>query len=387
MTRFKQIIKFITLLLFFLPVFVNASSTTHSDAVLKQITPDFEKQINQAMKANGIPGMAIAIVSKDRVLYLKTFGVKRVGNQDKITPTTLFQIASLSKPVHATLLAVLQDKGKLHLEDPVHFHIPNFCTRSKEPVKICHLVSHSSGIPSYGFNGLIEAYIPREKIISKLQRAQPIASPGKCFAYNNAMYGVIEDVVTAASGKPLESVIQEELFTPLGMQSACLGLEALLQSTDKAYPHVPNRKGKYVPADNYSKAYYAFKAAGGINASILDLIPFLQLYLGKPNSIVSRDTLAQLTSPYVPNKNAVLATETKKGVITDTFYGMGWQSMIFSNKKIIYHQGHLKGFRNFIGFLQDDVGIIILTNAERRHASKVALKFFDLYLKALNTAE
>ena len=194
------------------------------------------------------------------------------------------------------------------------------------------------------------------------------------------MYGVIEDVVTNASGKTLDQVIKEELFVPLGMKNACLGLDALMASDNKAYPHVPNRRGKYVPADTYSKAYYAFKAAGGINASIVDMVPFLQLYLGKNTELVSKDTLAQLTSPYIPNKNAVIATETKQGTITDTFYGLGWQSMKFSNKKIIYHQGHLKGFRNFIGFIQDDVGIVILTNAERRHASKIAIKFFELYL-------
>lgn len=383
MIRFTVKAIFIPFFLLFLPIALFASSAKLTNDAVLEITPKLEKQINQTMKANGIPGMAVAIVTKDRVLYLKTFGVKRLGKQDKIEPTTLFQIASLSKPVHATLLAILQDKGKLNLEDPVHDHIPHFCTRSREPVKICHLVSHSSGIPNNGFNELIEAHAPHDKILTRLQRARPIASPGKCFAYNNAMYGVVEDVVNQASGKPLEEVIQEELFNPLGMQSACLGLDSLLASADKAYPHVPNRKGKYVPADNYSKAYYAVKAAGGINASILDMIPFVQMYLGKPNTIVSKDTLLQLTSPFVPNKNAVIASEAKRGMITDTFYGMGWQSMKFSNKKVVYHQGHLKGFRNFMGFLQDDVGIIILTNAERRHASKVALKFFELYLKEI----
>ena len=366
-----------TLLLGFLfPLLAHAA---HS-ATIEKITPQLESKIEQIMKVNGIPGVAIAIVSKNEVLYLKTFGVKKVGSKDPIDSETLFQIASLSKPVHATLVGILQDQGKLNVEDPVHQHIPGFTTRGREPLKICHLMSHSSGVSSNGFNEMIQAYKPRDQIITKLQNVRPIAPPGKNFNYNNAMYGVIEDVVTNASGKTLDQVIKEELFVPLGMKNACLGLDALMASDNKAYPHVPNRRGKYVPADTYSKAYYAFKAAGGINASIVDMVPFLQLYLGKNTELVSKDTLAQLTSPYIPNKNAVIATETKKGTITDTFYGLGWQSMKFSNKKIIYHQGHLKGFRNFIGFIQDDVGIVILTNAERRHASKIAIKFFELYL-------
>lgn len=380
MIRMAPLLKIISCALLLISMAVKASSA-QTEEIIEKITPQLDKQFAQAMKANGIPGMAIAIVSKDKVHYLKTFGVKRVGKKDEITPNTLFQIASLSKPVHATLVAILQDKGKLTVEDPVKFHLPHFCTKSKQPLKICHLMSHSSGIANNGFNELIEAYAPRDKILARLQSARPTALPGQNFAYNNAMYGVVEDVVTSASGKPLDAVIKEELFIPLGMQNACLGIDAMLDSQDKAYPHVPDRRGKYVPADNYSKAYYAFRAAGGINASILDMIPFVQLYLGKPNNIVSKETLLQLTAPYVKNKTAVIASEAKKGVITDTYYGLGWQSMKFADKRVIYHGGHLKGFRNFIGIMQDDVGIIVLTNAERKHASKVALKFFDLYLQ------
>lgn len=364
-----------------LAFFLLSSSLHASSSTIDKITPQFENKIEQLMKINGIPGVAVAVVSKNDVLYLKTFGVKKVGSSDKITPQTLFQIASLSKPVHATLVAILQDQGKLSFEDPVDQHVPGFSIRSQQPLKICHLLSHSSGIPSNAFNDMIQTYTPRDQIVSKLQKARPLAPPGKSFLYNNAMYGVVEDVVSGASGKSLDTLMKEELFIPLGMKHACLGFDALIAAKDKAYPHVPNRRGKYVPADTYSKSYYAFKAAAGINASILDMVPFLQLYLGKNPNLVSKNTLAQLTSPYVPNKTAVIATETKKGVITDTFYGLGWQSMKFSNKKIIYHQGHLKGFRNFIGFIQDDVGIVILTNAERRHASKIAIKFFELYLQ------
>lgn len=357
-----------------------------NDQTVENIIPALEKQIAQSMKANGIPGMAIAVVSRDKIHYLKTFGVKRIGSTDQITPNTLFQIASLSKPVHATLIAILQDQGKLHVDDPVSTHLPNFSIKSQQTLRICHLMSHSSGISSNGFNEMIESYTPRDQIVNRLQKVRPVSAPGKNFLYNNAMYGVVEDVLSSASGKSLDKVIQEELFTPLGMKTACLGLDALLKASDKAYPHVPNRRGKYVPADNYSKAYYAFRAAGGINASITDLVPFLQLYLGKSNNVVTTNTLSTLTNPFIKNKNAVIATETKQGTITETFYGLGWQSMRFSNEKVIYHQGHLKGFRNFIGFIEDDVGIVILTNAERRHASKIAIKFFDLYLQSKRAA-
>lgn len=379
MVNLTNIIKIVLLNLLLLPLVGHTSSA--SDATIPHIIPLLEKRITTVMKEQNIPGVAVAIVSRDKVYYLKTFGVKRVGKAETISPTTLFQIASLSKPINATMLAILQEKGKLSLNDPVRRFVPYFEIRNNnKPVKICHLMSHSSGIPKGGFNELIEKFAPRETIVTKLQRTRAVAPPGKLFAYHNAMYGVIEDVITSASGKPLAQTLKEELFTPLGMNHACLGLQAMLNATDKAYPHVPNPRGRYVPAENYSKGYYSFLAAGGVNASIQDLVPFLQLYLGKPSPIISHESLQQLTNPYIPNAKAVLRNEAKKGLITNTFYGLGWQSMTYANKKIIYHQGHLKGFRSFMGFLQDDVGIIILTNAEKKHASKFALKFFDLYL-------
>ena len=359
------------------------SANTASDQSITEIIPALEKNIARTMKANDIPGVAVAIVSRDKIYYIKGFGVKKVGQQDKITPTTLFQIGSLSKPVHATLLGVLQDQGKLSFQDPVSHYVPNFkVANTKQPIKICHLMSHSTGVPNNGFNERIEAYAPRENIIQKLQKTKAIAQPGKSFVYHNAMYGVVEDVVNSACGKRLDTVIKQELFTPLGMQHASLGYEQMEKAPDKAYPHVPNGRGKYMPAPKYSTSYYAFPAAGGINASVQDLVPFLQLYLGKPSHIVSKITLEQLTHPFVKNPKAVIVWQAKKGRVTNPSYGLGWHQMNYANKKIVYHQGHLKGFRNFMGYVEDDVGIIILTNAEKKHASTIALNFFDLYLSA-----
>ncbi len=383
MVNLTNIVRISLVFIFFSPLMANASSLAEREAAIEKTLPRLEKSINDIMKANGIPGVAVAIVSKDKVYYLKTFGVKRVGKPDKINPTTLFQIASLSKPINATMLAILHDQGKLTFDDPVNDHIPYFqAKKNRQPVKICHLMSHSTGVPIGGFNDMIEAQAPRQNIVAKLQNARPVASPGKQFAYHNAMYGVVEDVIASASGKLLPQTLKEQMFTPLGMKNICVGYQPLLDSNDRAYPHIPNGRGKYMPAQAYSKAYYAFLAAGGVNASVQDLIPFMQLYLGKPSKIVSKQTLTQLTKPYVKNTKAVIVSEARKGRIKDTYYGLGWHSMNFDEQKVIYHQGHLKGFRNFMGFLPDDVGIIILTNADKKHASKIAIKFFDLYMNA-----
>lgn len=365
---------------FTLPFFANANDK--DDAILRTIE-SLEQNITKTMKANGIPGVAVAVVSKDKVYFVKGFGVRKVGSKDKITPNTVFQLASLSKPINATMVAILQQKGKLSLHDPVQKHVSNFkCQPKNQTLRVCHLISHSSGIPNNGFNEQIEAFIARDRIVARLQKTRAISAPGKRFVYNNAMYGMIEDVITSASGKKLDATLRDELFKPLGMNQACVGLKALLSAPDKAYPHVPGR-GKYIPAEKYSTAYYAFSSAGGINASVTDLIPFVQLYLGKPSPIISKEGLKSLTEPYVKNHTPVINYLAKKGVMANNHYAMGWNTMTFSNHRVTYHQGHVKGFRNFMGFMDNDIGIIILTNAERKHASKFAVNFFETYLKNL----
>lgn len=371
------------LVVLWLPVFANAMD---KEVAIERTIAALEQNITKNMKSQGIPGVAVAVVSKDKVYFVKGFGVRKVGSKEKVTPNTLFQAASLSKPINATMVAVLQQKGKLSLHDPVQKHVPTFkCQPKNQTLRICHLISHSSGIPNNGFNEQIEAFIPKDRIVARLQKTKAVSVPGKRFVYNNAMYGMVEDVITSASGKKLDATLRDELFKPLGMKQACVGLHALLNAPDKAYPHVPGR-GKYVPAEKYSTAYYAFSSAGGINVSVEDLIPFLQLYLGKPSAIISKEGLKGLTEPYVKNTNPVINHLAKKGVIGNNYYAMGWNSMTFGNKRVTYHQGHVKGFRNFMGFIENDIGIIILTNAEKKHASKFAINFFDTYLKNLHNA-
>ena len=350
-----------------------------------RVIPALERKIENMMKVQHVPGMAIAIVAPDRVVYLKTFGVKQLGRPEKILPSTLFQMASLSKPIHATMMAILQERGKLAFHDPVNHYIPDFKIRNGgKPLRICHLMSHSTGVLNHGFDGQIQAFIPYERIVSRLKKVPVYSPPGTHFDYNNAMYGLVGEIISKTTGKSVEQALHDELFSPLRMNHASVGYQALLQSSDRAYPHMPNGRGRYIPADHYSRAYYNVPAAGGVNASVQDLVPFLQLYVGKKFNFVSNHSLQNLTHPYVKNTKAVGALQVRQSQVINPAYCLGWQSMTYANQKVIYHQGHLKGFRHFMGYKPNDVGIVVLSNADRKHAAKIALAFFDLYNVELN---
>lgn len=353
---------------------------------IDRILPMLEQKITQAMHRTGIPGLVMGIVSRDHVYYQKAFGVKKLGAADKVTPTTLFQVASLSKPISATLLTILQEKGKVSFQDALSRFIPTFSKmEDQEQVKVWHLLSHSSGFSGDHVENMIESSLndspqTRQNIINKVLAEKPVAQPGEVFSYHNVMFGVLEDVITQTTGNAFADVIQETFFRPLGMNQACTGWPALHASQNRAFPHMEGGNKSFVPAQDYSKAYYMFSPAVGINASLEDFIPFLQLYLGKFPHILSKSSIEQITKPRVDALDVLPWFQGLTGEVQSLHYGLGWYSMIYNNRPLICHAGWLDGFVSFIGFDPDaGLGTIMMMNADSDRDSKLSFAFYDLF--------
>lgn len=361
------------------------SKLKEEQPMINHILPALEKYITQTIKEKRYAGLAFAIVSKNHVYCAKTFGVKRLGKSDAVTPNTLFQIGSISKAITSTLVALLQKQNLFKTNDTVNQYLPEFqLNNARTPLRIWHVLSHSTGVPAKGVNEMIEAYMPRSAIQRKLQNTPITAEPGLDYSYNNAMYSVIEDILLAATGSPYPDLLQKHLLTPLGMQNVSTTLETMKASSDRAYPHVKGKEGRFVPAKSYSRGYYAVASAGGINASLNDLIPFVQLHLGKHPEVLNTQGREPFYQGLMADPEAEEWLQDGKHVITDVKYGLGWRLMTFEGEKVIFHGGWLKGFINFVGFLPDhDIGIIVLQNTESQFAREIAFKFFDLYFQSL----
>ncbi len=357
---------------------VFANSAKNLDPAITKLKAHIQTQIRNKR----IPGCAVAIVHRKQVIFMQAFGVKRIGKSEKINTQTLFQLGSVSKPIAASLLSILESEGLLKMDDPVHHYVNRFSlkgNRNKKNLKIKHVLSHSTGIPRAGFNNLIEAQIPYVKIRKTLQTTPLRTAVGKRYDYNNAMYGIVSDITHSASKNSFAHTLKAKLLKPLGMNQTSATLKELLNNKNKASPHVKNRRGTVVPCSTYSKGYYAVAPAGGINSTIKDMSLFLKAQLGGFPQVLKPRALQKIQKPQIPTKNMLSSSRVPK-LIKNGHYALGWRVADFSRHKLVFHGGWLKGFTNFIGFVpEQDIGIVILHNGESKFSADAALQFFENY--------
>ncbi|GMA15229.1 serine hydrolase (plasmid) [Deinococcus metallilatus] len=361
-------------------------------ALLTQATPDarvnaalgqLDALARQTLERTHIPGMAIAVVYKDQVVYLKGFGVREVGKEGSVDPDTVFQLASMSKPLASTVVARLVGEGVVGWDDPVVWHDPGF--ELSEPaatreVTLRDLFSHHSGLPEVAPDLLEDLGFGRDEILYRLRYLPlPKGFRGQ-YAYSN--YGITEGAVAAAkaAGQSWEDLSAQKLYEPLGMTSTSSRLSDYLAAKDRASLHVLVG-GKYVA--RYQRDPDPQSPAGGVSSTVRDLAQWLRLQLagGKFNGrqLISTDALRET---YVPE--ARRASPGNPATDRTGFYGLGWDIDYDSAGRVrIGHSGaFMLGASTTVTMVPSaDLGIVVLTNAAPVGASEaVAQTFMDTAL-------
>lgn len=338
-----------------------------------------EQHILLHLDRKQIPGCAVAVVYQNQIIFMNGYGVRSFGKTDKIDLDTVFQLGSVSKPIAATLTTLLENQGLLSVEDPVSNYLPNFALNNKQPpkaLKIKNLLSHTSGLPRNGFNHLIETFTPYPEIMKALQKPRISVLPGRRYDYHNAMYGLIAEVTKAATYQSFPDALQSKLLKPLKMNNTSATFTDLFCNANRASPHTKGRRGTLCPCEPYSQGYYTVAPAGGINSSVRDMAIFLKAQMGGHPEVVPHKVLAKMQTPVIPTKNMIGSARSK-----NPHYGLGWRIVEYADQKLVYHGGWVKGFTNFLAFMPDQqLGIVILHNADTKFSSKAAMKFFDAAL-------
>ncbi|MDF3034325.1 MAG: hypothetical protein K0R76_1279 [Alphaproteobacteria bacterium] len=351
-----------------------------ADDPVTSILPKLNTLIQKSMHQKKVPGLAVAIVSKGKIIYIKGFGVRAVGQKAPVNAKTLFQLGSVSKAVASTLIAILHREQKISLDHPVDL-IPGATLR--------HVLSHTTGMPSTGFNALIERGGSPLEAQEKILGTAPHEEPGEKFAYHNVVYNLLAHVIKDLSGAPFESVLQTRLLKPLHMTGASSTWEAFISQENRAAPHiikkVKGKKGKGVKTTvqeaPYRKEYTNYPAAGGMSANIHDMALFLAAVMGARPDVVSPEDLDEFISPIIHTPDQWHRTRNHRDRITKTQYGLGWRHMIFANHPVVFHGGYVRGFSTMLAFLPEhQVGIVILQNAGSSVGFLLAMQFFDWVL-------
>lgn len=334
---------------------------------VEALIPKFEQIIEKGMKDWAVPGCAIGIVEDDKVVFLKGFGVRKLGQSDPVTPRTVFALASVSKAFCAATVGLMVDEGKMGWNDPVRLHIPQFALRdplANELVTIRDLLNHMTGVPRHD-NLWYHSKNTQKDILEKIPRLSYTAPIRSRNQYNNIMYMAAGVAAGNAAGTTWEKLVTERIFQPMGMKDTGPTAESYLNAPDRATPHDKSDKLVNVPVeflnlDNISPA-------GAVNSSVTDMCEWMRMLLGRGEyegkTILKRNSFEEIMRPQImygrPSGSLV---NMFSNVVT---YSMGWMQKDLDGQMLQQHTGRINGFSSSVVLLpKKKIGIVMLTNSE-----------------------
>ncbi|CAN5192549.1 serine hydrolase [soil metagenome] len=253
---------------------------TVTDERLQTAISALEKMAQKVVDENNVPGVAVGVVYKDKLIYAKGFGVREVGKEDKIDADTVFQLASCSKPIASTVIAELVGEGKITWDSKISDLDPEF--KMYDPwvtsqLTIRDLYAHRSGLPDHAGDLLEDLGGDREQVLRSLRYQKPNSSFRSHYEYTN--FGITEGAV--AAGKPYgltwEDASEQKLFRPLGMSSTSPRYADFMARPDKALGHMMvNNKWVHV----LQRQPDAQSPAGGVSSSVNDMAKWIRLQIG-----------------------------------------------------------------------------------------------------------
>ena len=275
--------------------------------------------ITRYLEQTGIPGLSIAVVYDGAVRYLEGFGVREVGKPDQVDPDTVFQLASVSKPISSTVVAAAFTKGlsTLGWDDPIHAAVP--ALRLADPwvqahVTAADLFAHRSGLPDHSGNLLEDLGYDRNEILTRHQY-YPLRRFRDHYDYTNYGLTAGAEGIAAASGRAWEDLAQEVLFEPLGMTSSSFTFADLQRRANRAALHA-RVDGRWVP--ELTADYDAQAPAGSASSSIRDLTKWLTMMLAQGEPIIEAEQLFRLWQPATVRPGTPTISQAA------SFYGLGW---------------------------------------------------------------
>jgi len=340
---------------------------------------DLDGVVRDVMAKTGVPGIAVGVVYRDQVVYLKGFGVRRVGQPGAVDPDTVFQLASVSKPLASTVVARLVGEGTIAWDDPVTKYDPGFILADPwitSHVTIADLFSHRGGLPDHAGDLLEDLGYDRDYIMRHL-RFQPLGPFRTGYGYTN--FGFTEAAVAAAkaTGESWEDLARDVLYQPLGMRSTSSRFSDYDTAPDRAATHV-HVDGSWRP--RYVRDADAQSPAGGVSSTARDMTRWMRLQLG--DGTIDGDRLvdaASLARTWWPE--TVAAQPTAPAGRTG-FYGLGWNVSYDDQGRLrLNHSGGFElGAATTVTLVPSEhLGIVVLTNGEPVGAPEaIAATFLDL---------
>jgi CubicO group peptidase (beta-lactamase class C family) len=305
----------------------SSPATTQEEADTEPLDT-FETELEDLRQEMKIPGMSAAVIKDGELVWARGFGYADVENQIPATPETPYHLASVTKTFAALVIMQLVQEGKLSLDDPVSRYGVNL--PEGEAVLVRHLMSHTSE-----------------------------GTPGQHYLYNGARYGLLSQVVLAATGRSLQEWVYERILQPLGMENtapsppaACAGL-TFAPTCERVYAALAKPyflDTDFNPLPGFNEDY--FNAGAGLMSTVVDLAKYDAAL--DANTLVTAATKQQIWTPSVSNSGQTLP------------YGLGWFTQSYRDMRLIWHSGFSPPSTSalFLKLPEQGLTLIVLANTD-----------------------
>jgi CubicO group peptidase (beta-lactamase class C family) len=333
-----------------------------TDAQVAAALPKLRAMAENMIATGKVPGLAIVIVHNDETVFVEGFGLRNAAAPETVDGDTVFQLASMSKPISGTVVASLVGKGLVDWDSRIADLMPSFRMHDPYPtaeVTVRDMFNHRSGLPGGAGNDLEDIGYDRDHVMAQLRLVAPSSSFRSGYAYSNA--GITVGAVAAAgvTGKDWETVAEVELFGPLGMTSTSYRYGDFTARTNAAALHIPEGD---TWAAKLKRDPTAQAPAGSASASARDLAEWMKLELANGKraggQLIAEDALAATHVPlFARGANPVTGGAS--------FYGLGWNVEFGRYGTTWGHAGAFSlGARTVVTLWPDsNLGITVLANA------------------------
>ncbi|MCH8020104.1 serine hydrolase [candidate division KSB1 bacterium] len=347
-------------------LFVSASLVTSSSACQKNefeaAVKEFDPFIEKAFALDMTPGLAVAVVKGNDTIYARGFGYADIEAKRRVTPETMFYIASTTKSFTAFAAALLHHRGELDLDQPLSGYLPKLRLQtplSTHDITLRDLLTHTHGIENDGPVVFRTAYTGEhhhDQLVALLEKHPP-ATTGGAFDYGNLGYNIASLAMDANLDIGWKDLIKREIFQPLGLKNTS-GRLSKVERNLLALPYAPEEKGFRLV--HYAKHDANMHAAGGHVSSALDLAEWLKVHLnsGKVNGkqIFPAEVVAETHRKQADQERELLGFQ-RHG------WGLGWDLATFEGDTLLHRPGSFTGFFSYVSFRpQHDLGVVVLVN-------------------------
>jgi len=293
-------------------------------AAQKDLADKIDKIINNAMTREGFPGISVAVIQNNKILFQKVYGVKSLQSKDPLNDNTIFSIGSVSKAFTGVGIMLLVQKNKIDLEDPIKKYMKDI-PAAWGNITIKQFMTHTSGIPDVKGEKNKESFEETLKQAAKLPMA--FIPAGKKQQYNNFNFAILGKLIERVSGMSYLDYMTTNIFKPLQMNRTGV----MTNPKNVAMGHM-NKNGKWEEMETHFEAGDYGIPSGGLQTSLNDFIKFSQA-LGN-NSILNANVTKAMWTPY-SDKNSNTP---------------GWHSRMAGNELVIHKGGGGTGIGSVCDF-------------------------------------